>query len=84
MKTYKMTVRELKTKYEYTIYGDNDEVIDTRKSNRIYWAATVARIERDGKVSYRVNYHGKRSDAGDTGDARRYQNTGYDVGIAYI
>jgi len=84
MKKYTMSVRQLKNKFEYTIKDENGNVIDTRGSERSYVPATVAHKDRDGKDYYRTNYHGKTSDAGNTGDAKRYREMGYDVGVAYL
>lgn len=81
MKNLTMTCETLKKGFKYTI-KDGDTVIDTRKSDRVYVAASVPYVEETNRPM-RPLYHG-RLDLIGKGEVSRYVKAGYKIAVAKL
>ena len=77
-----LEVEKLKNGFKYTV-KEGDTVIDTRKSNRVYVAASVY-YKSDNPTNYhRPLYHGSMNLIG-KGDGARFAKEGYLCKVATI
>lgn len=82
MNNLTLEVKELKKGFRYTV-KDGDKVLDTRKSNRVYVAASVFYSPEDPASHLRPFYHGNINLVG-KGDGAYYIKKGYKYRVATI